>query len=140
MATYDIKQAPKALDRKLRRRIDYVMRQIGMEADHVAKSESPIWSGAYVASWNLTRGSIDYSAWRAPEPWGEDTRYEVAGPAPPELTQLNRYYADLQPVYLTNSAEHAGLVEGYITPVRDLAVTYSVQVAPSIIRKAGAVE
>ena len=140
MTNYTVKQAPQALDRKLRKRIDYVMRQIGMEADHVAKAESPVWSGAYVASWNLKRGVIDRKAYDAPEPWGEDTKFEIAGPAPPDITPLRQYFSDLRAVYLTNSARHAAIVERSIAPVRDMAKTYAAQIAPTAIRKSRAIK
>ena len=108
MATVRIENAPEAIGRMLRRRISEVVRLTGQEADGVAKRASPIWTGAYVTSWKLTRGRIDTSYVQQPQPWQSNQGAITSTTPQPSALPPS---ISLDPVYVTNSSDYAKIVE-----------------------------
>lgn len=89
---------------KLRARTDAVMRIAGEEGHFYAVRNSPVWTGTYRGSWNLSRGHPDRSS--LPYPGPEYRNYYGL----PELTKLAKSMT-LESVFLTNSVPHARDVE-----------------------------
>lgn len=108
MATISIDRAPEAIGRMLRRRISEVMRLTGQEANGAAKRASPIWTGAYVTSWKLTRGRIDTAYVPQPQPWQSNAGAITSTTPQPSALPPS---VSLDPVYVTNSSDYAKLVE-----------------------------
>lgn len=108
---FGLDEIEKELEVHVRKAVDFY---VVNTYNHIVTHDYPYWSGAYINSWVVGIGQVNSSFTQAPKDWRKSQgRFSAPAPMGSIESKLTNPYL---PVYISNSAPHASMVENIGTP------------------------